>query len=268
MEELENDSQSNYREFKKRTKRDKWYTRDPKRERRKKTLFGLSVVTFGVWWLLRRMDIEIAPDWVFTWPSLIIAIGIFNIIGNGLRSATGYIMVLIGSFFLARNVFDIPLSIEPYFWPAIVIGIGLIILFKPKKRWDPEKKNCNTDDRNQTQEQLNESDRVDSLVVFGGVNRDVISKSFKGGELTACMGGAEFNFGKADIETSATLDVTIIMGGVKLIVPQNWDVQINCTNILGGVDDKRRGNGAPIETSKKLILTGTVIMGGVEIKSI
>lgn len=140
MEEIENDSQNNYRAFKKRSKRDKWYTRDPKREQRKKTLFGLSVVTFGVWWLLRRMDMEIAPDWVFTWPSLIIAIGIFNIIGNGLRSATGYIMVLIGSFFLARNVFDIPLSIEPYFWPAIVIGIGLIILFKPKKRWDPEKK--------------------------------------------------------------------------------------------------------------------------------
>jgi predicted membrane protein len=105
------------------------------------------------------------------------------------------------------------------------------------------------------------------LVAFGGVNRNVISKSFKGGEMTAFMGGAEFNFGKADIERRAELDVTVIMGGVKLIVPQNWDVELNTTNILGEVDDKRRGNGATIENTKKLVLTGTVTMGGVEIKS-
>ena len=85
--------------------------------------------------------------------------------------------------------------------------------------------------------------------------------------MIAFMGGAEFNFGKADIERRAELDVTVIMGGVKLIVPQNWDVELNTTNILGGVDDKRRGHGATIENTKKLVLTGTVIMGGVEIKS-
>ena len=216
---------------------------------------------------MRRIDIEIAPDWVFTLPMLVKVLGAFNVIANGFRASGGYIAILVGSFFLARNVFDIPLHIEPYFWPAIVIGVGLIILFKPRKRWDSEKKNCDSDDRHQSQDQLNESDRINSLVAFGGVNRNVISKSFKGGEMTAFMGGAEFNFGKADIERRAELDVTVIMGGVKLIVPQNWDVELNTTNILGEVDDKRRGNGATIENTKKLVLTGTVTMGGVEIKS-
>lgn len=249
-------------------KRERWFKHDPKRERRKRALFGFSVLLFGVWWLFRRLGVDFAPDWLFTWPSLVIGFGLIHIIGNGMRSAGGFIAIFIGSFFLARNAFDITFNVEPYFWPAIVIGIGLIILFKPKKRrWRGEKKNCDTDEHAQTQEELNNSDRIDSLVAFGGINRDVISKSFKGGELTAFMGGAEFHFGKADIEERAVLDVTVIMGGVKLVVPENWDIELNTTNILGGIEDKRRHSGATVGETKKLVLTGTVIMGGVEIKS-
>jgi predicted membrane protein len=107
--------------------------------RRKKTFFGLAVLGFGVWWLLRRMDIELVPDWVMTWPSLLIGIGVFNLVAHQFRSLAGYIMVTIGGVFLARNAFDIPINIEPYFWPAVVIFIGLIILIKPHKdygsRW-------------------------------------------------------------------------------------------------------------------------------------
>ena len=111
-----------------------------KKEQRKRSLFGLTVITVGLWWLLRRMNLEIAPDWVFTWPVLVIALGLFHVIANGFKASGGYIAILVGSFFLARNVFQIPIQIEPYFWPAILIGIGLIILFKPRKRWSPEKK--------------------------------------------------------------------------------------------------------------------------------
>ena len=141
MEELEKDSSKFYTKDRERTrKRNKWFERDPKKEQRKRSLFGLAVITFGLWWLLRRMDIEIAPDWLFTWPVLVMVLGAFNVIANGFRASGGYIAILVGSFFLARNVFDIPLQIEPCFWPAIVIGVGLIILFKPRKRWDHEKK--------------------------------------------------------------------------------------------------------------------------------
>ena len=78
-------------------------------------LFGLGVVAFGTWWLLRRMDMEILPEWVMTWPMLLIVFGVFSLIANSFRNVGGYIMLLIGSVFLARNLFDLPIAIEPFF---------------------------------------------------------------------------------------------------------------------------------------------------------
>lgn len=241
--------------------------------RRKKSFFGLAVILFGVWWLLRRMDIEIVPDWVMTWPMILIIIGLFQLISHGFRSVGGYIMVFIGSVFLAKNAFNIPITIEPYFWPVVVIFIGIIIFFKPghrsggrhgckKKSWD---NSSNIAGNGGTEEEPN--DRIDTLVVMGGTSKEIISKNFKGGELTAVMGGAELYFGNADIVSSAQLDITLIMGGIKLVVPSNWDVVVNTTNLLGGVEDKRKTLPNTTAEMKILTITGTVIMGGIEIKT-
>ncbi|GAB5539430.1 MAG: hypothetical protein Salg2KO_15330 [Salibacteraceae bacterium] len=235
---------------------------------RKKSFFGLAVLAFGIWWLLRRMDIEIVPDWVLTWPVLLIAIGVFNLIAHQFRSAGGYILVLIGSIFLARNVFDIPFTIEPYFWPAVVIVIGLIMVFKPRgnhrERWK-KKRNRGKRERFNLDQTETGGDKLDSLVVMGGVSKDVISKDFQGGEMTVALGGADINFSKADIVETATLDVTIVAGGVKLVLPNNWDLKINTTNIMGAVDDKRRTLPPTEANTKTLILKGTVVLGGIEI---
>lgn len=236
---------------------------------RKKMLFGLGVVAFGTWWLLRRMDIEILPEWVMTWPMLLIVFGVFSLIANSFRNVGGYIMLLIGSVFLARNLFDLPIAIEPFFWPAMVIIVGLIILFKPKSahgHW--KKKEWSTGNQVEDDEaDTYAGDKLDTLVIFSGVNKEVISKNYQGGELTTLMGGANIHFGKADIATKATLELTAIMGGVKLIVPDNWDVIINTTTLMGGVEDKRKLSPTVGADHKTLILTGTVIMGGIEIKS-
>lgn len=100
---------------------------------------------------------------------------------------------------------------------------------------------------------------------MGGVSKDVITKDFQGGDITVALGGTDINFSKADIQNSATLDLTIVAGGVKLVLPNNWDLQINTTNILGGVEDKRREL-PPTETkTKTLRITGTIVLGGIEI---
>ncbi|MEZ4722536.1 MAG: LiaF-related protein [Flavobacteriales bacterium] len=241
------------------------------RRRRKRALFGLTIVLFGTWWLLRRMDVEVVPSWALTWPVLLMAIGVINLIGHGFRNVGGYIMVIVGAVFFARYQYDIPINVEPYIWPAVVILIGLVILFKPnghhhrhwkKKRWGTRQdefqiENSHTDD----------SDSLDAVVLMGGVHKDIISKNFKGGEVTCIMGGAELYFSKADMESKATIDITCIMGGLKIVVPQNWNVMVNTTNILGGVDDKRRESFVASEDTKTLLITGTVVMGGIDIQS-
>ena len=113
-----------------------------------------------------------------------------------------------------------------------------------------------------------EDDYIDSTSVFGGSKRLVLSKNFKGGEVVTVMGGAEINLSQADIQGRAILDVTQVMGGTKIVVPSNWDVKSEmATAILGGIDDKRIIQPSGVDPNKVLIIKGTSILGGIDIRS-
>ena len=62
-------------------------------------------------------------------------------------------------------------------------------------------------------------DFIDATTILGGIHKNILSKNFKGGDITIFMGGAEINLSQADIQGTASLDITQIMGGTKIIVP-------------------------------------------------
>ena len=59
----------------------------------------------------------------------------------------------------------------------------------------------------------------------------------------------------------AVLDVSSIMGGVTIRVPKSWNVVSRVSSIMGGVKDDTRH---PPEEGHRLILEGTVVMGGLK----
>jgi hypothetical protein len=81
------------------------------------------------------------------------------------------------------------------------------------------------------------------------------------------MGGSEIDLTQADFTGTVKIDTTNIFGGTKLIVPPTWDVQSDVTAIFGGVDDKRQISGVNLDPKKILILDGTCMFGGIEIRS-
>jgi len=80
------------------------------------------------------------------------------------------------------------------------------------------------------------------------------------------MGGAELNLSQADIQGSARLDITQIMGGTKIIVPPHWTIRSDLTSVFGSIEDKRQNMGTP-NPDKLLIIDGTSVFGGIEIKN-
>src|SRR4030095_11667843 len=76
------------------------------------------------------------------------------------------------------------------------------------------------------------------LAVMGGVKRTNLSRDFRGGAATAVMGGVELDLRDAVMERKeAVLDVSSVMGGVKVRVPASWTVVSRVNSIMGGFKD-------------------------------
>jgi hypothetical protein len=61
--------------------------------------------------------------------------------------------------------------------------------------------------------------------------------------------------------------MTTIFGGAEIIIPANWQVKSEIVSIFGGMEDNRYQRISDDGPEKVLILKGTCVFGGVEIKS-
>ena len=101
---------------------------------------------------------------------------------------------------------------------------------------------------------------------MAGVERVNASRDFRGGDLTAIMGGCDIDLREASIAGGeAVLEVFAMWGGITLRVPETWTVVNKVLPVLGGVDQKTRTSGAAVPQT--LVVRGAVLMGGVEIRN-
>ncbi|MEI3599746.1 MULTISPECIES: LiaF transmembrane domain-containing protein [unclassified Oceanobacillus] len=183
------------------------------------------------------------------WPFILIIIGVVQLINRKHSSASsGLIFLLIGFIFLMNQWFD--LNLIAYIWPIIFIILGIVILFTRVKR----EKSFHT-----------ESD-LDTFVLFSGAEINSQSQTFQGGSVTAIIGGAEIDLRDAVIMDGASLDLTTVLGGVEMKVPDNVQVEISGMPILGGWEDKTRVRREKEEVSV-LKINCLTILGGVEIRN-
>jgi predicted membrane protein len=268
------------------------------RRRGGRVWFPLGLVIIGGILLSRQLGLGM-PDWLFSWQLLLIALGIFIGLSHGFRGPGWLIMILIGTFFLMDEL--VPgFDLHRFLWPAIIIIVGLVMLIRPKKshwmdhdwhgrwrhrdikRWqrrygrsgypgfnpdNPSDPNTgSTGNPGFESKNFSSEDFIDSTTVLGGVHKNIVSKNFKGGDITIFMGGAEINLSQADIQGTAVLDITQIMGGTKIIVPPHWEIRSQLTSVFGNIEDKRQNIGST-NPEKVLIIDGSSVFGGIEIRN-
>jgi predicted membrane protein len=106
-------------------------------------------------------------------------------------------------------------------------------------------------------------DFIHATVILGAFNRRCPSQKFRGGDLTAIMGGGKVDLRDAQIqEKEAVLDIFTLMGGLEIQVPSGWTVEPRFTPILGGYQDRTT---RVSESNQRLVINGTAIMGSVTI---
>lgn len=234
-----------------------------------KIFFGLTLAVIGCILLSKQFGYEY-PSWLFTWPMILIILGLGKIIKNGLLNLSWLPFMAIGGIFLAEKI-DPKLDISNYILPAILISLGLLVMFGKnrsaeaciRKRHKFKKKGHSSFNE---EGHLND-DIIESIAIFGEVKKTVYSQAFKGGEVITIMGGAQINLSQADIKDVVVIEAIQIFGGTKLIIPQNWQVVTEMAAIFGGIQDKREFYSGELNNNKKIIIKGVSIFGGIDIKN-
>ena len=261
-----------------------------KRPGKGKKWVGIILLILGMIMLVRTLGFFI-PDWITSWPMILIAIGVITGSRNQFRKPGSLLLIVIGFAFLADEILP-GFDLHHFFFPVILVAIGLYLLIGRRKdqhmafyrkaenmSWDkrvepeeaqvPPEGAAGADSASYAQYAApSYEDYLDTVSVFGGVKKNVVSKNFKGGEIVTVMGGAEINLSQADIIGSpAVIDVTQIFGGTKIIVPPHWKVSSELAAVFGGIEDRRHLTGVAISDEKHLIIKGTSIFGGIDIRS-
>jgi len=240
------------------------------RRRFRRMLFGILLVGAGV--LLVLSNLGIFPPYlhhiIFSWQMLLIAIGVVNIL-SGHNYFSGIILVSIGGFFLVPEVWYFPFDFDRLFWPLLLIGVGVMIILRPKRNF----RRCGRHHRHHEFDTYQNSSIENGVVnesnVFGGNKRLISPCVFKGGRIDNVFGGTELDLTQTTLgDGENILDIRCVFGGVVIIVPSDWNVKVEITSIMGGFNDKRRLiRNAEINLDKILIIRGETIFGGGEIKS-
>lgn len=224
-----------------------------------RAIIGVVLVLVGLFLVMRNTGIF--PDFidhvVFSWPMLLVAIGLVMTLGGAEKTA-GVIVMSVGAFFLIPTIFRETFHAYNMFWPSIFIIIGVIFIFSRRKGWNSV-----------TSKGIIGDDFVDYVNVFSGGERQIVSENFRGGRISAVFGGMELDLTKAKLAPGRNeLEIACVFGGATIIVPDDWFVTIEVTPILGGFSDSRKlSPGRTSDMSKQLVIKGAVVFGGGEVKS-
>jgi len=235
---------------------------------------GILAIILGLLWFLNNIgftQISVGRFLAVYWPVLLILLGAEVVIrdlvcrSQGESKSTcalsclleGGILIIIGALILGRNLgiyrFDFSF-VWRIFWPVILILIGWSIL------------------RGTT------STGGTHWAIMSGIELRNKGWKLESGNMLAFMGGINLDLTVAEIpEKETVLNLTAIMGGIDVRVPDDVSIECEGTAILGGVRffdesaggliSSRRFSGTEVDTSKKkVVVYCRTIMGGIEIK--
>lgn len=213
-------------------------------------LLGAIVILIGLLLLLETTGVSPTGTALLYVPSLFVLVGAWALVRSRFRNVVGPLVLIAvaGAWQLVALGYATVDQVVVY-WPVLLIAFGLSIVLGQYRS------NVRATD-----------DAVTSAVAaFGSVETRNTSASFTGGDLTAVFGGTELDLRDAEIEIPpARINAVALFGGVEIVVPREWTVQMDVLPVLGGASDDR-----PRRESRSddidLVVTGFAAFGGVSV---
>lgn len=215
-------------------------------------LLGLVAVLVGLVLLAETTGLYPTGDLLRYVPALFVAVGLYALVASGFRNVTGPVTVIVVATVAQAVALDYVAVGEVWqFWPLLIVLFGFSLVV------------------GQYRSRVRSSDASDlsALAVFGGSERRVTSETFRSADLTAIFGGTSLDLRDAVVPEgeTATITATALFGGVEVIVPRDWNVELDVLPILGGASDDRARTERTHERVD-LVVTGFAAFGGVAVE--
>jgi predicted membrane protein len=232
-------------------------------------ILGLAIAAAGVLFTLDNLHILRARDYLQFWPLVLVAIGLVHLsqADTGAGMLGGGIWILAGGLLLANRIGLVHANVWNL-WPLLLVLVGARIALQTISTGAPRAGGLAAVQGEGTNAPAggDAGSLVSAVAVMGGFDRRVTSHAFRGGELTAFMGGGKLDLRDAlPADGQAIVNVFALMGGFEIFVPETWSVSLEVTPFMGGVEDKARTSTSP--SAPRLIVRGFVMMSSVEIKN-
>jgi hypothetical protein len=183
------------------------------------------------------------------WPLLLIGVGVVKARQpreDGQRSA-GVAFLMVGGLLQATSLASMG---SP--GPVLMMAFGGFLI------WNGIEEPCGA------KAAVSESPYLSDMALLGYVKRSHYAPGFRGGSVTAVMGGVELDLRKAAMQDgTAYLDVVAFWGGIEIKLPAGWRVDGRVVPVMGAFENKLdtlSPEGAP-----RLVVRGHAIMGAVVI---
>ncbi|MDR3201905.1 MAG: DUF5668 domain-containing protein [Bifidobacteriaceae bacterium] len=213
---------------------------------------GLLMIVFGGVLLLAQfgvIDAKPGALWADWWPMVIVVFALASIWANPRSYGGALILLAVGVALQVGRLSPGDASFWDVIIPVLLIAVGLWLIHKTLAR-----------------RKAPENSTVSAFAVWTGSNQRSVSPDFRGGSLTAIMGGISLDLRGADIlpETQANLAVFAFWAGVSIRVPPHWRVEITGLPMMGGWTNRAKdvvGPDAPV-----LHVSASCIMGGMTVR--
>ena len=217
---------------------------------RGRTLVGFVLIALGVLFLLDQRDVldsgDLIADW---WPIVFVVAGFLYLSFSPRHVMVPAVLVIAGLALLARSLDFVPDWVQTVFWPLVLVAIGLWVMFGSGFG----------------AASLQHGNRVNSLVAFFG--REVVNESqqFGGGSIFTVFGATEVDLRRArPVPGGAAMDVVVAFGGVEIVVPEGWKVDLKGIPLFGGWSNKTNRDLVSAD-APLLSIEALVAFGGLEI---
>ncbi len=220
-----------------------------------KNVFALTLVAVGVIIFLNIIIPEFSIGRIFAdyWPVILILLGGSTLLRSPRAPFGALVILFIGVYFLLKNLSFLPDNSTGIFWASALVLAGFWILFSRKG--------------SETNKNLDQA-TVNHIAIMSGNETRNTTGNFKGGSVFALMGAVELDLRDAQLDSNgAFLELTAIMGGVEVRVPEDWIVESNSLPLLGSCENHTRGKQDEAGVKPVLKLQSTAIMGGIEVKN-